>query len=609
LFSETELNRIRDAIDLVELIGEYVALKKAGQGYVGLCPFHGEKTPSFHVHPAKQIFHCFGCQKGGNLFSFLCAVEGLPFPEAVQKLAKRAGITLEESSNRKYKPAPQPPKNERVTTALEWAAKYFHYLLNEVPEYRSVKQYVLGRGLSQASIDKFRIGVSPRGWNTLMDLMMKRQFTWNELVEAGLVVAKEESPKKGYDRFRERLMFPIRNAEGSVIAFGARLLDDEKKDQPKYINSPESPLFSKRQTFYGIHENQRGIRLRGETIIVEGYMDVIGLYEKGVNNALATMGTALTEEHCSLLKGLTQRVVTVFDPDEGGQEASRRSIHLFLSHGIFAKDLALPPNTDPDEFIQKEGAETFYSLCERAPRQITKLLKDIASQGPLSEQETARLLEELTPILVASRRLPDRALLWDNISLILKISMEALKELSEGALARQTPKAAAQPQPAAHKVFPKRSAPPKTPTLDPLDLEFLRAAVRAPKSFLALPAQSWQAGIKEPRIRVWLLRLAEAHESEQWASVLQDLALNEGDETLQGLATAQLMKPSEGTNLVATEGAAPAVEIEPLFERLQQRQKEVEIKSLSAQVRLTERLGNDEEGMRLLERLKALRST
>ena len=475
-------------MSIVELVGEYVQLKKAGQGYLGLCPFHKEKSPSFHVHPIRQCFKCFGCQKGGNIFTFLSAMEGLSFPECVQRLAKRTGVTLEETSSyRREQPKEEDAAQKQLLAANEWAAKYFHYLLMEVPEYKYARDYLVSRGLTEKTIKKFRLGVSPKGWSTLMTLMLKRNFTFQELVQAGLVIQKDNPPNTGsaphgYDRFRQRIMFPIASIEGAIIGFGARLLGEEE-NQPKYINSPESPLFSKRRVLYGLFENQRGIRVRGETVIVEGYMDVIGLHQGGIENSVATMGTAMTEEHCYQLKALTRRVVTVFDPDRAGIEAWHRSVHLFLASGIFAKDLSLPEGKDPDEFVLTEGAEKFHQLCEKAPRQITKLLKEIAGKGSLSEEESGRLLSELTPILVASRRLPDRAMLWDDISLVLKVSLAGLKEMAEGAASRM-------PQPETPKKgtgSPKISLKPPKKNISPIDIEFFQACVQWPEEFIKLP--------------------------------------------------------------------------------------------------------------------------
>lgn len=251
MFSERTIEEVRTRIDIVELIGEYVELKKSGTSYKGLCPFHGEKTPSFHVQPLKQIFHCFGCHKGGNCFTFLTGVEGINFPEAVKKLAARVGVVIEEEQSFASHSAKEPQISaleDRSYAALEWAAKYFNYLLLEVTENTAVLDYCKHRGLSLKTIQKFRMGVSPKGWNTLMTAMFKKGFIFSELVAAGLVIPKEGKSDEGYDRFRERLMFPITNRDGKVVGFGARLLTEEK-EQPKYLNSPESILFSKRK-FY-----------------------------------------------------------------------------------------------------------------------------------------------------------------------------------------------------------------------------------------------------------------------------------------------------------------------------------------------------------------------
>lgn len=294
---------------------------------------------------------------------------------------------------------------------------------------KNARAYLIERGLTEHSINKFKLGLAPAGWHTLSELMQKRGFSMSELEQAGLVIPKS-SGKGYYDRFRERLMFPIRDPKGHTIGFGARILTTEK-DQPKYLNSPESTLFNKRLQLYGLYENQREIRLRGEAILVEGYMDVVGLFEKGVTNAVATMGTALTEEHCRSLRAHTKKVVTVFDPDAAGKDAWHRSVDIFMRAGMFAKDLELPDGLDPDEFVQQYSAEEFYKRCEAAPRQVTKLLREIATQGALSEEQRAHWLERLTPVLIASRRLPDRALIWDSLALVLNVSVEMLKELSQ----------------------------------------------------------------------------------------------------------------------------------------------------------------------------------
>ena len=371
-------------------------------------------------------------------------MEGLSFPECVQRLAKRTGVTLEETSSyRRDQPKVEDAAQKQLLAANEWAAKYFHYLLMEVPEYKYARDYLVSRGLTEKTIKKFRLGVSPKGWSTLMTLMLKRNFTFQELVQAGLVIQKDSPPGSGsvgstphgYDRFRQRIMFPIANIEGAIIGFGARLLGEEE-NQPKYINSPESPLFSKRRVLYGLYENQRGIRVRGEAVIVEGYMDVIGLHQGGIENAVATMGTAMTEEHCYQLKALTRRVVTVFDPDRAGIEAWHRSVHLFPGVRNFCQG-PLPSRGQGPGRVRpgRRGGEVPPALRKGPPSDHQ------APEGNCRQRLSQRGGERQAPIGANAyphrqQTLPDRAMLWDDISLVLKVSLAGLKEMAEGAASR-----------------------------------------------------------------------------------------------------------------------------------------------------------------------------
>jgi DNA primase len=673
-FPDHILEEIRTRLNLVDLISEYVQLKKTGNGFQGLCPFHSEKSPSFHVHSEKQIFHCFGCHKGGNAFTFLMAVEGLNFPETVKKLADKTGVELPK--NPAALPAPtRPPsvveEENRLLSANEWAAKYFNYLLVEGKD-RKPYEYLKGRGISDKTIERFNIGVAPSGWNTLIQLLMKRGYTFNEIAKAGLAVVKDDSPNGGYDRFRSRLMFPIANRDGQVVGFGARLLEDDPK-QPKYLNSAESSLFSKRNILYGLHENQRGIRLKNEAVIVEGYMDVVGLSEAGVQNAVATMGTAFTEEHCLLLRGLTRKVVTVFDPDKAGTEASRRSVHIFLNAGIFAKDLILPEGKDPDEYVLAHGAESFFELCERAPRQVTKLLKEVAAEGPLSEEQRTQWLERLTPVLVASRRLPDRALLWDNLSLVLQLSLETLQAVAEGAGARQqalkpsvalrnpnapNPASRARSQNSGQPSGPERTGPDagehvedpwqppgenrwkggqkkwgggqwqngqggnwgnkfgsnsggpsrqqirtpirKRPAENAMEVEFFLSGASCPEGLKAIPAEFWRTAFSDSKLVGYLDILVKTDGSEAFSQALAGLLGQETDTEILDKAS----------SLVFSKDSMPPVkpaDLVSIAERILDQRKNQQIHSLSMQVKLAQRIGNEAEQLSLLERLNALR--
>ncbi len=611
MFDEATLGQIRERIDIVELIQSYVPLKKSGTGLTGLCPFHKEKSPSFHVHPLKQIYHCFGCHSGGNIFTFLMNVEGLRFPEAVERLAKKAGIEIERTQKAYVPQKPRiQPGDLRLIEANELAAKFFHYLLWNKPEYAPVREYVESRGLTIETCNKFRIGVSQDGWSTLKDWLKKKGFTSAELVAAGLVIQSTDGKNDGYDRFRGRLMFPITDTEGQVVGFGARLLpgkegsaQSEMGKQPKYLNSPETALFSKKNTLYALHENQRGIRLKGEAILVEGYMDVVGLYDKGVDNAVATMGTAFTEDHCRRLAPLTKRVVTVFDPDEAGRDAWRRSIPLFLDAGFVARDLKLPDDRDPDEFVQEAGAEKFYELVEQAPRQDTQLLKELSGQGKLSEEQKGKWLERLTPVLISSRNRPDRALLWDNVGLLLGLSPQSLTAHIERQMGQRPPEK--QTPPSANG--PRR--PVNLPLLgkkDTLGRAFLKLALWYPDEFIKVATEKYSQEIKEPAIAALIETLEKGMtDAGSSAKAMIESMMNEiSDPELAGALSEALL------NLDA-EIPRPAPLAKDTFPQilrdLERRRREKLVQQLTTQVKLAQRLGQEEETLRLLEAISHAR--
>ena len=601
MFSDSVLNEIRSRSDIVEVVGRYVNLKKSGQGYQGLCPFHSEKTPSFHVSPLRQMYRCFGsCNKGGNVFTFLMEHEGISFPEAVRKLAQEVGVKIEEDK-RFVKPSPKPlsPNQERALAALAWATKYFNHLLTQDPQYVFALNYLKKRGLTEKSIQKFKLGVSPKGWNTLMGLMMKRGFQWEELLTAGLVVEKEGSQYQGYDRFRERLMFPITDKNGNTVGFGARALKDG--EEPKYLNSPDTPLFNKSRILYGLYENQRDIRISNEALVVEGYMDVVGLFEGGIGNAVAPMGTALTLEHCRELKTLTSKIITVFDPDAAGVSAWHRSMALFLESGIFAKDVTLSGGLDPDEFVKKEGAKKFSELCDQAPLQVTKYLKEIAEKGVLGEKDRNKYLQELTPILSASRRFPDKgALLWDDVSKLLNISLEALQKLVQDTASRML--GAKIPVPlarASSKISPPNQ---KRSQKNPLDWEFFRACLLNPESFFKIAKESWAEFIREPDLEEILKECWDAQDKTQLLHILEKKAPTLSCPELSAVLSEILIQ--EETPVLQD----PNLFLE-LVKRIEDRKRKAEIRGLANQVRLSQRLGNSEEQLKLLEQLRNIKAS
>jgi DNA primase len=347
------LEELKARFDIVDVISDHIELKRAGQNYKGLCPFHPEKTPSFMVSPDKQIFHCFGCGVGGNLVNFVMKYENLSFIETVRLLAKKAGISLKEQRS----PGGNEGLRERLLEIHAAAAGHF---AENLKKSKTASAYLRERGLTEETIRIFSLGYALREWNNLSNYLKEKGFSDSVVVRSG-VISKGE--KGIYDTFRNRIMFPIHDVRGGIIAFGGRVMDDS---QPKYLNSPESPLFRKGETLYGLNLAREGIRKTGYSVIGEGYLDVIMCHQCGFNNAVAPLGTALTAGHLRKLGRFTKKAVLVFDGDAAGQSAARRALPILLGEGFSAKILLLPPDDDPDSFLRKEGAGKFAGLIEDA---------------------------------------------------------------------------------------------------------------------------------------------------------------------------------------------------------------------------------------------------
>jgi DNA primase len=412
------IEEIRRRSDIVEVIGEYLALKGSGGNYKALCPFHSEKTPSFTVARQKQIFHCFGCGVGGNLFHFIMKYEHMSFPEAVAYLAKRAGVTLPQRRS-SARTSPLEAQKERLYGLNELAAKYFHQLLLHSPQGEKARRYLQTRGIDQRSIERFHLGYAPMGWDGLVRYGAERGFQPQMLVEVGLVKAREDG-RGFYDRFRDRLMFPICNVMGRIVALGGRLLDDVP-EAPKYLNSPETAIYKKGMLLYGLNLAKQAIRAEGRVLIVEGYLDLISLFQVGIEHVVATLGTALTRSHVQLLKAYAQEAVLVFDGDTAGRSAALRGKEYFLQGHVryflpsahvtslkgalegdlHAKVVLLPQGHDPDTFVQAEGREALLARVQEAQPFIEFLLDAEASGHDLtSVQGKLAYVRKLLPLIV-----------------------------------------------------------------------------------------------------------------------------------------------------------------------------------------------------------------
>jgi DNA primase len=380
---QTFIQELLSRADVVDIVGRYVQLKKGGANFMGLCPFHGEKSPSFSVSPSKQFYHCFGCGKNGNAIGFLMEHAGMNFVEAVKDLAGQYGLQVPEedaSPQDRARAAEQRQKQTTLNDVLEKAGEAYRQHLKDSP--RAV-DYFKGRGVSGDVAKQFGLGYAPMGWRSLASVFPK--YDDPLLVESGLVILNEEDAKDGegekrYDRFRDRVMFPIRNVKGKCIGFGGRVLGDDK---PKYLNSPETPVFSKGRELYGLFEARQALREHGFVLVTEGYMDVVALAQLGFANTVATLGTACTNEHVQKLFRFTDAVVFSFDGDAAGRRAARKALDAalpFASDTRNVKFLFLPPEHDPDSFIREHGKDAFSRyITEAVP--LSRFLIDAAREG------------------------------------------------------------------------------------------------------------------------------------------------------------------------------------------------------------------------------------
>lgn len=378
MYTEDIIRRVRDSVDIYDLVSGYVSLKKTGKNWLGLCPFHSEKTPSFNVNPAKQIFHCFGCGVGGDAFKFLELQEGLNFPEAVKQLAGRAGVSLPESRPRADEKKSDDERKALLKITAE-AADYFRREL-EGPAGSAARAYLAKRGLTDAVIRDFSLGYARPEWDGLLKHLRQHGHSPALLEKAGLIVKRSEG-EGHYDRFRGRIIFPIRDISGQVIAFGGRVMDDSL---PKYLNSPETPLYSKSNVLYCLDQAKEPARKQGYFIIVEGYLDAIACHQYGAKNAVATLGTALTDGHLRLMRRFAQKLMLIFDPDPAGVKAALRGFELFAGSGMKVNVVSLPDGDDPDTFLKKKGYDAFADCLRGSAKFMDFVLAQVVKDGAVA---------------------------------------------------------------------------------------------------------------------------------------------------------------------------------------------------------------------------------
>ncbi len=393
--------KVKTQADIVRVVGEYVRLKKTGKDFSGLCPFHQEKTPSFTVSPVKQIFYCFGCGKGGDVFNFVMQMERCEFPEALRIVAEKSGITLPKS--RPTSPAERVQTSARAAI-LEMhreAQTFFTGQLHSTPEGKLAHAYLEDRGLDQATIERFGIGYAPSGGEVLLRAL-KQKYSEKLLAESGLV-SRDQSGRM-FDRFRRRITFPIANESGKIVAFGCRALGD---DQPKYLNSPETPIYSKSNILYHLDRAKEALRRSDFAVLVEGYMDAIAVARAGISNVVASCGTSLAEPQIKLLGRFTKRIIVNYDPDTAGQAATERSIALLLEQDFEVRVLALPGKADPDKFIRENGVDAYTKLLKASPPYVDYLIARAAQMDMGTAEGKLRAVNFLMPYV---QKIPNRIL-------------------------------------------------------------------------------------------------------------------------------------------------------------------------------------------------------
>lgn len=423
-FPQTFIDDLRRQADIVRIVQDYVTLKKAGANWVARCPFHKETKPSFSVNPAKEIFYCFGCQKGGSVFNFVMEIERVPFPEAIKIVADKSGVPLPKLVDDSRFEA-RKRESDQVIELNQWALQWWQDQLQSKAA-TSVRQYLKQRGLTEETAQAFKLGFAPDSWEALSTHLRQKGASQEQLERSGLVVKKDEGGS--YDRFRGRLIFPVFDAQGKPIAFGGRTLDPE--GEPKYLNSPETSAYTKGRHLYGLHLTRDEIRRQGFAILVEGYLDLIVPYQFGVKNLVASLGTALTPEQVKLIARFARKVVVNYDGDRAGVQAAKRAIETILAEDIEVKVLVLPDNADPDDFIRKHGVTEYQQRRSKAQPHIQFVIDQAVRDRNLhNPADKAAAVEETLPFVRAVRGRIQRREYFDIAMDALRVQPDQRREL------------------------------------------------------------------------------------------------------------------------------------------------------------------------------------
>ena len=515
------VREVAERISIVDVIGEYVSLRRSGSNFTGLCPFHGEKTPSFNVNPAREIFHCFGCGAGGDVFAFVMRLEGISFPEAVRRLAQRAGVTIEE---RPLSPAESRAREERdeQRAILDLAARHYREMLTRRPEGAAGRSYLQQREVDPETAAAYGMGYAPERRDTLVQALKGAGHALEMAAVLGLVRNGERG--NWYDLFHSRLIFPIRDSQGQPIAFAGRVLDS---GLPKYINSPESPIYHKSNVLFGLDLALREIRLATSVIVVEGYFDHLALYRAGIRNVVATCGTALTDGHLHLLKKHAERLYLLFDGDAAGRKATVRAMELCLEQKLPAYVITLPQGEDPDSFLQQQGAEVFQQRIEAARPAFEQYLTWLFTKTPPdSVDRKVRLMDEIVPRFKRISDPVERDLYEQEICRRMGVDLQAFRKRI--AVERNASRPGNQPQAQVSVVAPAALP--------------VRQRDRVQESLLVLLGH--YAGAREEALRCGLLDLLDPYHCPVAEALLKAASSDPDQDTLWQRAFAQIEDPA-----------------------------------------------------------------
>jgi DNA primase len=507
-FSEATLEQIRAASDIVDVIGSYIPLKKSGANFQALCPFHKEKTPSFNVNPHLQIFKCFGCQKGGNVFTFVKEYEGLDFPETVRRLADRAKIPLEFEQG----PGEQQARHikEKLLQIHEQITQRWQHALANEAAGQIARDYLAKRGVSTEAITLFRLGYAPEVWDDTVNWGKNKGHEPTVMEKAGLILRKEGS-ESYYDRFRGRLMFPICDEQGRVIGFSGRILSGDEKTA-KYVNSPETPIFTKSKVFFGLDKSKRALLQAECAVVCEGQLDLIACYMAGVQNIVAPQGTAFTAEHARILKRYVEEVVLCFDSDEAGQSAAVRSLEHLLASGLAVRVAVVPAPHDPDSFVKEFGSEAFKQLIEQAAGFFDYYLNRLCTvHDPSTDRGRLTILRDMAEAVHKT----SNAVLIDNYARQTALRLGASPEAVRVEFKKLIPKLARAAQETASEM-------PAVPQVQPPSVQehsLLTLLLRCEELAATACEQIDVEWLQHPYVRQLVARRLEAHKAGTWQSL------------------------------------------------------------------------------------------